>query len=133
MDSPDASRRGWTEEDLDRIISRLLRWGLLMSASLVLAGAVLYLVRHGGETAAYRVFRGQPRSFREVHGILAETARFRGRGFIMAGLILLVATPVARVAFSVLAFIRERDRVFVAVTLFVLAVLVGSLFWLGLR
>ncbi len=137
MDLRDASEpgpeRGWTRDQIDLIISRLLRLGLMASAVLVLAGAVIYLVRHGGEAAAYGVFVGQPRTYREIGGILRESAGFHGRGLIMAGLILLVATPVARVVFSIVAFLRERDSVYVAVTLFVLAVLLFSVFWLGLR
>jgi uncharacterized membrane protein len=137
MDSRDESRpgrrRGWTDDEVDNMISRLLRFGLLASAALVVVGAVIFLARHGTETAAYKVFRGQPRGYREIKGIFTETARFRGRGFIMAGLILLIATPVARVLFSVLAFFRQRDKVFVAVTFFVLAILLYSVFWLGLR
>jgi uncharacterized membrane protein len=46
---------------------------------------------------------------------------------IQFGLLLLVATPVARVAFAVFAFARERDRVYLTVSLIVLAVLVYSL------
>lgn len=137
MDSRDGSRagrrRGWTDVEVDTIIGSLLRLGLILSSALVIVGAVIFLSRHGSETAAYKVFLGEPRNYREIGGILTETARFRGRGFIMAGLILLMATPVARVIFSVIVFLRQRDRVFVAVTIFVLAILLYSLFWLGLR
>ena len=38
-----------------------------------------------------------------------------------------VATPVARVALSAVAFARERDGIYVAITLVVLALLLGSL------
>jgi uncharacterized membrane protein len=49
------------------------------------------------------------------------------RGLIQLGLLLLIATPVARVAFSVLAFAEQRDWLYVSITLVVLAVLVYSL------
>jgi uncharacterized membrane protein len=127
------ARPGWSDERVDAVISTLLRAGLVASAALVLAGAVLYLTRHGGEGAAYHVFRGEPPGFREIKGIVEATSRFRGRGFIMAGLILLIATPIARVAFSVVAFLRQRDHVYMIVTLIVLVVLLFSVFWLGLR
>jgi uncharacterized membrane protein len=52
-----------------------------------------------------------------------------GRGVIQLGLLLLVATPVARVACSVVGFLRERDYVYVALTLIVLVVLIYSLFF----
>lgn len=125
--------RGWTGDQIDRIIGNLLRFGLLISAAIVLIGAAIFLARHGGEKASYGIFRGAPRNYREIKSILAETVRFHGRGFIMVGLILLIATPVARVAFSVLAFLRKRDYVFSAVTIFVLSILLFSIFWLGLR
>jgi len=43
---------------------------------------------------------------------------------------LLIATPVARVAVSVVVFLLQRDWIFVGITLVVLAVLLLS-FWLG--
>jgi len=48
-------------------------------------------------------------------------------GIIQLGLLLLIATPVARVAFSVVAFAAERDWLYVAITLIVLAILIYSL------
>ncbi len=126
-------RRGWTDADVDVVISRILRSGLALSAALVAAGAAVFLARHGAEAAAYRVFHGVPRDYREVSGILKASASFHGRGLIMIGLVLLIATPVARVVFSVLAFFRERDRTYLAVTGAVLAILLFSIFWLGLR
>ncbi len=135
MASRDASepggRRGWTDREVDVIISRLLRLGLLVSAALVAAGGAVFLVRHGGETAAYGVFKEGPRAYREIGGILRESAGFHGRGLILAGLGVLIATPVGRVAFSVLAFFRQGDRVFVAVTLTVLAILLAGVLGLG--
>ena len=137
MGSRDASepgrRRGWTDDEVDATISRILRSGLALSAALVAAGAAVFLARHGGDAAAYRVFHGVARDYREVAAIIKASAAFHGRGLIMAGLIVLIATPVARVAFSLLAFLRKRDRVYVAVTLAVLVILLFSVFRLGLR
>jgi hypothetical protein len=59
--------------------------------------------------------------------------RLGGRGLTQFGLLLLIATPVARVAFSVAGFFRERDYVYVGLTLVVLAVLLHSLFCAELR
>ena len=64
---------------------------------------------------------------RTVSGIIRGTASFHGRNIIQLGLLLLIATPVARVAFSVVAFALERDRLYVVITLIVLAVLLFSL------
>jgi uncharacterized membrane protein len=46
---------------------------------------------------------------------------------VQLGLVLLIATPVARVAMSLVAFILQRDRVYIVVTSIVLALLIYSL------
>ncbi len=103
----------------------------MISASVVLIGAVLYLARHGRAPADYRVFRGEPSEYRTVSGILADVRGLRGRGFIQLGLLLLIATPVVRVAFSIWGFAAERDRMYVAFTVVVLTILLYSLFGSG--
>ena len=117
----------WSDEQLERVLGYLLRAGVLAAAAFVLAGAIVFLARHGGETPAYFVFRGEPSDLRSVGGILRDALAFSGRGLIQFGLLLLIATPVARVVLSVGAFALERDRRYVAITLLVLAVLIYSL------
>jgi uncharacterized membrane protein len=70
---------------------------------------------------------GEPTDLRTLSGIVKDALAFRGRGLIQLGLLLLIATPLARVAFSVVAFAIQRDRLYVGVTLIVLAVLIYSL------
>jgi uncharacterized membrane protein len=91
----------------------------------------VYLVRHGGARPHYGRFVGEPAELRSVTGILHAVAAVRGRAIIQLGLLLLIATPVARVAFSLVAFLRERDRAYVLITSFVLALLLVSLAGLG--
>ena len=75
----------------------------------------------------FTVFVGEPADLRNVSGIVRDALALRGRGLIQLGLLLLIATPVARVAFSVVAFAMQRDRLYVVVALIVLAVLMCSL------
>jgi len=117
----------WTDQRVEGIIGNLLRAGVLLAAVVVLLGGGIYLARHGSEVPHYRVFRGEPTALRTVSGILEDARTFHGRNIIQLGLLLLIATPVVRVASSVLAFALERDRLYVVVTLVVLAVLLFSL------
>ncbi len=119
--------RGWTDEQAEQIIGNLLRIGVLLAGAIVLVGGVLYLIHYGAGAPALHVFRGEPSDLRSVPGIIKDAAVFRRRGLIQLGVLLLIATPIARVAFSVIVFLRQRDRMYVAVTLFVLAVLIFSL------
>jgi uncharacterized membrane protein len=100
----------------------LLRAGVIIAASVVAPGGIVYLVRHGAAAPHYRVFLGAPADLRGVSGIIADTLSFSGRGIIQSGLLLLAATPVARVIFSVAAFALQRNRTYIVIILIVLAV-----------
>ncbi len=126
-----ASHRSWTDRRMDVVIGNLLRSGVVLSALIVLIGAIIYLVRHGHSLAEYRVFRGEPTDLRNVRGILRDALALRGRGIIQLGLLFLIATPVARVAFSIFGFAEERDRRYVVVASIVLLVLLYSLIGSG--
>ena len=126
-----AEAQQWSDEKMENIIGSLLRTGVMLSAGIVLIGGIIYLARHGYEPANYKAFHGEPVAFRTVSGILQQVFALRGRGIIQLGLLLLIATPVARVAFAVWGFAKERDRMYVVFTLIVLVILLYSL--LGTR
>ncbi len=122
----------WRDRRIEIILGNLLRAGVLFSAAVVLCGACIYLFRHAHEPADYRVFRGEPSEFRTIPGVIQSVINGRGRGLIQLGLLLLIATPIARVAFSVAGFAIERDRLYVVFTLIVLAILLYSLLGSGI-
>lgn len=115
-------------EKMDTIIGNLLRTGVGLAAALVFTGGLIYLFRHGAETPGYAVFRGEPADLRTLTGILHDVQSLRGRGIIQLGLLVLIATPIARVAFLAYVFLRQRDMLYTAVALIVLALLAFSLF-----
>jgi uncharacterized membrane protein len=112
---------------VQRAVGTLLQAGVLLAATVVLVGGVLYLLRHGGSVPDYHVFHGEPLDLRGYATILRDAFSGSGRGIVQLGLLILVATPVARVAFTAVAFAFERDRVYVLVALLVLALLLKSL------
>ena len=122
----------WNDHRLELILGNVLRTGVVLAAAVVFAGACIYIARHAGEPADYRIFRGEPSDFRTIPGILQSVLAGRGRGLIQLGLLFLIATPIVRVAFSVVGFALERDRLYVTFTLIVLAVLLYSLIGSGL-
>jgi uncharacterized membrane protein len=113
---------------MDQMMAVLLRRGVWLACGLAFICGVVYLSRHDLPTINYRVFQGEPEEYRTVGGILREAATFHGRGLIQLGLLVLIATPVARVLFSVIAFLYERDWTYVAITMIVLGLLCYSLF-----
>ena len=117
----------WTDQKTEELVGQLLRFGVTTAAVLVVAGAAIFLVRHGLQPANYRVFKGEPTDLREWRGIIQAAMHARGRGIIQLGLLVLLLTPVARVVFAAFAFGMERDWFYVAVSIFVFLVLLYSM------
>ena len=124
MNQPKA---GWTDQQVEAIVASLLRAGVVLAAMVVALGGTIFLMRHGREFPQYAAFLGEPPELRTISGIVVRAASFHGRNIIQLGLLILIATPVVRVGFSVAAFALERDRLYVGITLLVLAVLLFSL------
>lgn len=112
---------------MELIIANLLRGGVLLSALVVVAGGILYLLRHGAEHPNYGVFHGEPADLRSLRGIAGDVLSLHSRGVIEMGILLLLATPIVRVALSFYWFLRQRDHLYVVVTLIVFILLLLSL------
>jgi len=117
----------WTDRRVETIVGSLLRAGVILSALVVLGGGTAFLVGHGMELANYRVFRGEPSELRHIRGILRAIASLHSRAVIQLGLLLLIATPIARVALAMFGFAEEKDRMYVGFTGIVLLILLYSL------
>ena len=118
----------WMEYRLEQVIAWLLRAGVLLAAVVVLTGGVLYLAHQGHSRPDYHTFRGQSNQLRSLGAIIHHARQFDSQGIIQFGLLLLVLTPIVRVILSAVGFALEGDRLYVLMTLFVLAVLLYSLF-----
>ncbi len=116
------------DERVEGLIANLLRAGVLVSALVVIAGGVAYLAQNPRARVDYHTFRGEPDNLKSTHGIIRTAFSGDPRGIMQLGLLLLIATPIARVTFSVVAFAMEGDLMYVGFTLIVLSVLLYSLF-----
>jgi uncharacterized membrane protein len=116
------------DQKIENLIANLLRAGVFAAALVVIIGAMLFLGSHPRAHVDYRTFRGEPDQLKNVQGIVGCTFTGNARCIMQLGLLLLIATPIARVIFSAVAFAIEGDRMYVAFTLFVLGVLLYSLF-----
>lgn len=116
---------------VEAVLGNLLRTGVAAAAVVVGLGALIYLGGHGVEHADYGTFRGEPAELRSLAGLLRSAASGQGRAIIQLGVVLLIATPIARVVFACGAFLRQRDWRYATISLVVLGVLAFSL--LGTR
>lgn len=108
-------------------IGNLLRAGVLVAAGTVLLGGLVYLAQNHAEPIHYSIFHEEGSDLRTLAGIARSALNLRSEGLIQLGVLLLIATPVARVVFAVVGFALERDRLYTIVSLIVLAILVFSL------
>jgi uncharacterized membrane protein len=134
--APDRSSTQTTDDkrvrQVELLISGLLRGGVIISLFVIVLGTGISFVRHPA-------YRSVPEELQRLtspgagfpHSV-AQTweglKMLRGQSITVVGLLLLIATPVLRVAVSVFAFVYERDRTFVAITLVVLMLLLLSFF-----
>lgn len=115
------------------LISHLLRSGVVLSLTLVTFGMSLTFLHHPdyfSSAQALQRLTAPERGPHQLVDVLAGMREARGQAFVMAGLLALMATPVLRVALSLLVFSRRKDKAFVAVTSGVLCLLLLS-FLLG--
>ncbi len=111
-------------------MGRVLRAGVAVSAATLLAGYVVALVSDPGMFGSRAVEHGHLTA-RAVfpHSLAAiwdGIGRGRGEAIIVAGLLVLLLTPVAGLVAAAVAFARRRDWLFAAISATVLSVILGS-------
>jgi uncharacterized membrane protein len=121
------SRGPWTDERVEQLLGWVLQLGVVLAAAVALLGGLIEVVQHGMQAADYRVFHGEPADVSTLRGIVVGALHLNGRDVVQLGVVLLLITPITRVALSALAFARQRDRVYVLVTCLVLGLLLTSL------
>jgi len=105
-----------------------MRYGIVVASVVVIIGCITFLEAHGKDVPQYSHFVGEPPEFTNVWRIISSLSTTSGRGLIEFGLVVLIAIPVLRVAFSIGSFIAEKDKTYVIITSLVFILLLFSLF-----
>lgn len=122
-DSP-ASR----SHKMQNLIGHALRIGVVTACIVAIAGGIYYLAAHGFEPIPdYREFHSESASFTTARGIWHGVTHLQAKEWMQLGVVLLIFTPVVRVALSLVLFLRERDWLYVAITAIVLGVILGNM------
>jgi uncharacterized membrane protein len=120
-----------TEKAMEQKIGVLLRVGVIASVLVLVAGGIWHLRQSGDAPPQVHTFHGEPAELTSVGGVLRGIAAGHAASLIQLGLLLLIATPIARVAFCAMGFASQKDRSFVVITLIVLAALAASFVGVG--
>ncbi|MEY8442935.1 DUF1634 domain-containing protein [Lactococcus ileimucosae] len=107
--------------EIELKIGKILRAGVFISSAVIIIGLAMFVF------TGYSGYSGTtyPRGLSEIVRGLLE---FKPFAWLMTGLFLLILTPVLRVLASIFAFAKEGDRMYVIITMMVLAVLVLAIF-----
>ena len=121
------------DQRLELAIATLLRVGVVLAAVLVALGGVLVMRHPGAPVPSYTRFHPPGSLPPGAHALTSITGVFRhladpsGASIIELGLLVLIATPIARVALSGYVFLRNRDWLYAAVSVLVLSLLLFGL------
>jgi uncharacterized membrane protein len=116
----------FTDKQMDLAIGKLLRFGVIFSAVFICFGGILYLQHPLRSAPKYRNFLAESTPLQGVAGVLRGAVHLDANSVIRLGLLLLIATPVARVAFCIVGFARQQDRLYIVISSSVLAILIYS-------
>ncbi len=129
--------RRMSDGPVELIISWLLRIGVWTSISTIVLGLVLLIAKDGSKLMHRQPggldgllkqgLPGQPATLSAYGDVLLSVRHGQGLGVVMLGLLVLLLTPVLRVAVSIVAFLVERDVLYVWITIVVLCLLLAGI------
>jgi uncharacterized membrane protein len=120
------------DKRLDRVVSAVLRAGVILAATLVLIGGIAFLASHPQAMPDHRKFHAGSTQLASIRGVLDGALNLDPLYIIQLGLLILIATPVVRVITCAGGFVLERDWTYATISLIVLALLIASLIGSGL-
>jgi uncharacterized membrane protein len=120
-----------SDQDLDESVAVVLRIGVTLSAAVVILGGLLFRKHMLSTVPDPTHFHPGDPGLRSVMGIVQGAVNFMPKSLIQLGLLLLIATPVARVVLCVIGFARQHNILYVAVSTVVLVILILSFLRVG--
>ncbi|MDQ1149214.1 DUF1634 domain-containing protein [Sphingobacterium zeae] len=122
------SKHYWGDKDISLLVGQILRTGVVIASSILVLGGILYLIVHGQETVPnYSDFVGEGNANTTITGIITGALSRNVPQIIQLGVLLLIFTPIVRVIGSLFGFVIEKDKLYIIITLIVLAVIIGSI------
>lgn len=119
--------------DMKELIGNTLRIGVVTACTIALISGIYYLVRNGLDTIPdYTTFHKEPASYTSIKGIFYGLESLSAKEWIQFGVLVLMLTPILRVALSLVDFARQRDWLYVMITAIVfMVILVNSIVGVG--
>lgn len=117
-------RKEFTDIDLNRSVGNLLRLGVLLSVVTSLIGFIKLF------TEGFKM----PKHFEQLQvssdhiwqSFWQSLIKLEGIGIIQLGILFLIFTPLMRIIFALIGYLKEKDYTYVLISTIVLAIMVFS-------
>lgn len=117
------SKNKISDYDIESVMGTLLITGVIISGVIILLGGVYYLSQSGFSKPHFHTFKGEASDLRSIKQIFNAVIHFDSLAIIQIGILILIATPISRVIFSVIGFLFEKDYLYVIISLIVLGII----------
>jgi uncharacterized membrane protein len=112
---------------MEEKLSRVMLWGVLIAAAIMLIGGIVHLFLAGGQPVGDHIFRGEPRDLSDPVAIVLSAFQLHERSIIQLGVLLLLLNPLLRVVLSAVGFAQAHNRTYVLISVLLIAILTYSL------
>ncbi|AKK71455.1 membrane protein [Chryseobacterium sp. P1-3] len=121
-------KKNFTDVDLNRSVGNLLRLGVILSVATSLIGFIK-LFTEGFEMPKKYTSLDMGSSSEKVWTHFWESlCKGEGMAIIQLGILLLIFTPLMRIVFALIGYLKEKDYVYVVISSIVLAIMAVSFF-----
>lgn len=121
-------RKDFTDVDLNRSVGNLLRLGVILSVITSLIGFMKLFMEGFQMPRKYKLL-DMGTSSEKVWSHFWETlCKGEGMAIIQLGILMLIFTPLMRIIFALIGYLKEKDYVYVIISSIVLAIMAISFF-----
>lgn len=116
----------FTDVDLNRSVGNLLRLGVILSVAISLVGFIKLFSEGFVMPKKYKMLNMGSSSEKVWGSFWDSLCKGEGMAIIQLGILLLILTPLVRIIFALIGYLKEKDYIYVVISLIVLAIMTVS-------
>lgn len=121
-------RKNFTDVDLNRSVGNLLRLGVILSVAISIIGFVKLFLEGFKMPKNYSLLETGSSSEKLWGQFWESLCKGEGMAIIQLGILVLIFTPLMRIVFALIGYLKEKDYIYVIISSIVLAIMAISFF-----
>ncbi|RMZ59535.1 DUF1634 domain-containing protein [Chryseobacterium nematophagum] len=121
-------KKNFTDVDLNRSVGNLLRLGVVLSVITSLIGFIKLFLEGFKMPKKYSLLNIGSSSEKVWGHFWNSLCKGEGMAIIQLGILLLIFTPLMRIIFALVGYLKEKDYVYVVISSIVLVIMAISFF-----